>query len=69
MKNEARRYRVNGRNGRKPNRAGAVKVVRAALAYKRSHPSPLDGLTDAEIMARIKKTRYELFEERFAPRT
>lgn len=57
------------RNGRTVDPDAARRVVEEAFAYKRAHPSPLNNLTEAQIMARIKKTRYELFEARFAARS
>lgn len=57
------------RNGRKASPEAIRRLLVEAFAYKRAHPSPLNKLTDAQIMERIKKTRYQLFEERFAARS
>jgi len=65
MRAETKRNRVNGRNGRKPNPAGAIAALDAAIALKRRHGSQFKGMTRDEIMARIKKTREELVRERF----
>ena len=67
MKQRTMRDRLHRRNGGKPDPVAARRAFEAALDYKRRHGTLFDGLTAAQILARIKKTRYELFEERFAP--
>lgn len=59
---------VTKRNGRKPDPEKAREAVEEAFAYKRRMGGFFKGLTRREIIARIKKIRYKLFEERFAPR-
>ena len=69
MRNMAVSNRPRNRNGIAPDAKAAVRIVERAFALKRKHKSPLDGLTDAQIMAKIKKTRYTLFEDRFGSRS
>jgi len=49
--------------------AAALAALDRARAHIKKHGSPFKGMTGGQILARIKKTRYEIFEERFAPRS
>jgi len=44
---------------------GAKKAVLAARANKRKNGGRFKGLSREQILVQIKKSRYEIFEERF----
>lgn len=53
----------------KPNVAKAQRALEKTREHLRRHGSPLDNLTIEQIVARVRKTREQLWKEKLASRS